>query len=119
MFESKRDSLVSRSRFVRRMAFSIIFSAGLIVFGLGVGTLGYHLTAKLEWTDAFLEASMILTGMGPVGALTTNGAKIFAALFALFTGLIFLSAVSIVVAPVFHRLLHKFHLDDDDFKEGD
>jgi len=97
---------------------SLALSGAVIAVGLGFGTLGYHLIAKLDWTDAFLEASMILTGMGPVGVLTTPGAKIFASLFALFSGLIFISAVTIMVAPVLHRLLHKFHLDDDDFKDG-
>ena len=118
MFESKSDELVSRSRFLRRMALSLALSGSVILVGLVVGTVGYHLIAKLDWTDSFLEASMILTGMGPVGALTTTGAKIFASLFALFSGLIFLSAVTITVAPVLHRLLHKFHLDDEDFKDG-
>ncbi len=118
MFESKSEELVSPSRFLRRIALSLALSGALIAVGLAVGTLGYHLIAQLDWPDAFLEASMILTGMGPVGPLATNRAKLFAALFALFSGLIFISAVTIIVAPWLHRLLHKFHLDDDDFKEG-
>lgn len=118
MFESKNQELVSRSRFLRRMVLSLALSGALITLGLVVGTLGYHHFARLDWMDAFLNASMILTGMGPVGVLTTTGAKLFASLFALFSGLVFISAVTIIVAPVLHRLLHKFHLDDDDFKGG-
>src|SRR5262245_4417178 len=117
MFESKREKLVSRSRFWRRLALSLALSGAVIATGQAIGTLGYHVIAKLDWIDAFLEASMILTGMGPVAKLTTNGAKVFAAIFALFSGLIFLVAVTITVAPVLHRLLHKFHLDGKDFKE--
>ena len=118
MFESKSEELISRSRFLRRMALSLALSGALIMFGLAVGTVGYHVIAKLDWVDAFLNASMILTGMGPVGTLTSTGAKIFASLFALFSGLVFISAVTIIVAPVLHRLLHKFHVDEEDFKEG-
>jgi hypothetical protein len=118
MFESKSEKILSRSRFLRRLALSLALSGAVIVFGLAVGTLGYHTIAKRQWVDAFLEASMILTGMGPVGTLTTTAAKLFASFFALFSGLIFISAVTITVAPVLHRLLHKFHLDDDDFKDG-
>ena|ERR1041385_2537360 len=117
MFESKREELASRARFLRRMAVSLSLSAAIIAVGLAVGVVGYHWIAKLDWTDAFLEASMILTGMGAVATLSTTQSKIFAALFALFSGIVFISAVTILVAPLFHRLMHKFHVADEDFKD--
>src|SRR5437899_11929198 len=117
MFESKHEELVSRSRFFRRMALSLSLSAAIVGAGLAVGVVGYHWIAKLDWVAAFLNASMILTGMGPVVTLTTTGAKIFASLFALFSGIIFISAVTILIAPLLHRLMHKFHVADEDFKD--
>ena len=82
-----------------------------------IGILGYHYIARLSWIDALLNASMILTGMGPVATLTDTPSKLFASAYALFSGVVFLSAVSIVLAPVFHRILHKFHLDEEDERD--
>jgi hypothetical protein len=78
------------------------------------GTIGYHFLAELRWVDAKLNAAMILTGMGPVDPMRTTAAKLFASGYALFSGVVFLTSVAIVLAPVFHRVVHKFHLDDDD-----
>ena len=86
-------------------------SAGLIVFALGIGMTGYHCFESLNWVDAFVNAAMILSGMGPVNQLNTDSGKIFAGCYALFSGLVFLSAVSIVLAPLAHRALHRFHLE--------
>ena len=90
----------------------------VVLVSLAGGILGYHYTAGFGWMDALLNASMILTGMGPVGTLTTNGAKLFASAYALFSGLILVSANGIILAPVFHLVLHRFHADEDDINRN-
>jgi hypothetical protein len=106
--------------FARRVAQNAALGAGLIVVSLGIGVVGYHVSAGLGWVDALLNASMILTGMGPVAELTTDGAKIFASFYALFSGVAFLTIVAVLMAPLVHRFLHRFHLEladeDDDGK---
>src|SRR5450432_2802328 len=114
MFESKSEKLLPLPRFVGRIAFSFLLSSGIVAIALAIGIVGYHAVAKLGWVDSLLNASMILTGMGPVSTMTTNAAKIFASAYALFSGVVFLSAMGIVLTPVFHRVLHVFHLDDSD-----
>jgi magnesium-transporting ATPase (P-type) len=113
MFEHKSEKLVPFSKFLRRMALSILLLLVVLSVALGVGVLGYHKWAGLSWIDSLLNASMILTGMGPVAPMNTTIAKLFASGYALFSGVIFLSSVGLVLAPVFHRILHKFHLDDE------
>ena len=83
----------------------------LILFSLGVGTVGYHHLADLSWIDALYNAAMILTGMGPVAILTTDTAKLFASAYALFSGVVFVTAAGIMVSPLFRRVLHHFHID--------
>jgi hypothetical protein len=75
--------------------------------------MGYHSFARLGWIDSILNASMILTGMGPVDPMTTTAAKLFASAYALFSGVVFLSAMGIILTPIFHRVLHAFHMDED------
>jgi hypothetical protein len=105
---------------VRRLTASIVKSGLLIVATLGGGMAGYHWIANMNWLDSLLNASMILGGMGPVDDLTTPGAKLFAALYALFCGLVFVVAMGVVLGPILHRMLHRFHLDDlDDAREAD
>ena len=87
---------------------------GLIAFVLILGIVGYHYIAGFDWVQSLLEASMILGGMGPVKELTNDGAKIFASAYALFSGLIFIAIMGLVLAPVVHRILHKFHVDEKD-----
>lgn len=90
-------------------------SAGIAVFlvagSLGLGMAGYHSFAGLSWIDSLLNASMILTGMGPVDPMPNSAAKLFASFYALFSGIVFLSSAAILIAPVFHRFLHRFHLE--------
>lgn len=85
----------------------------LLAFGLGIGIIGYHEFESMDWLDAFLNASMILGGMGPVDVLHTEAGKIFAGLYALFSGLIFLVTVGLFFSPLIHRLLHKFHFEEE------
>ena len=82
--------------------------------GLVVGLLGYHFIAGLNWIDSFLEASMILGGMGPVNELHDSASKIFASIYALFSGLIVLALMGIMLGPVMHRIMHKFHVAEED-----
>ncbi len=116
MFETKSQKLASRRRFARRMVKATLGSGLLAAAALGVGTIGYHRFAGFEWDDSFLNASMILTGMGPVGPLNTTEAKLFASFYALFSGLIFLSLMVTLLTPVIHRVLHAFHIDQPEMK---
>jgi hypothetical protein len=113
-FEHRKQPLISQSRFIRRMVLTVILSlAGLAIWVL-VGMLGYHLLANLPWVDSFLNAAMIVGGMGPVDILNASSAKVFAGVYAILSGVIFLSIFGFLIAPVFHRFLHRFHLDGDD-----
>ena len=113
-FEHHSAPLLPREDFVRRLLRNAAIAAGLIVFSLGIGMIGYHLFVRLDWTDSFLNASMILTGMGEITALDTTGGKIFAGLYALFSGVAFLTIIGVLVAPVVHRFMHRFHLALDE-----
>ena len=112
MFERRHEKLVPFPRFVRRMALSLVLALAVLLVALAVGAIGYHEVGALPWIDAVLNASMILTGMGPVDVMSTTPAKLFASCYALFSGVIFLSSVALLLAPVFHRILHRFHLDE-------
>ena len=106
--------LLSRGELAGRMAGSVGVAGLLIAGSLGVGVVGYHAIAGLGWVDALLNASMILTGMGPVAELRTDGAKIFASIYAIFSGIAFVSIVAVLMAPLVHRFLHRFHLEISD-----
>ena len=93
--------------------------AGLIILvSLGVGMGGYHFLEGMIWLDSFVNAAMILSGMGPVGQLQTDIGKLFAGCYALFSGLAFVSAIGVVFAPIFHRFIHRFHLEADSEERG-
>lgn len=83
----------------------------MLSFSLGIGMLGYHYLCDQSWVDALLNASMILTGMGPVNVITTSTGKIFASAYALFSGIAFLTIFAVFFSPIFHNFLHRFHLD--------
>jgi hypothetical protein len=91
----------------------------VLIFSIGIGTIGYHIWGELAWIDSFLNASMILTGMGPVDHLMTSNGKVFAAFYALFSGISFLTFVAVLFAPIYHRFLHKLHLDIEGDNESD
>lgn len=111
MFERRQQPLISRIEFLRRqLKFTLIAFA--IIFGsLVVGILGYHWLEGMSWVDSLLNSAMILGGMGPVNPLTTVAGKIFASFYALYSGVIFLVVAGIIFAPMFHRILHHFHLE--------
>jgi len=111
MFEHRRQTLLPRRLFYARLRRSAAIGFGIILSSLSIGIAGYHFLENLSWLDAFLNASMILSGMGPIAPIQTNAGKLFAGCYALFSGLAFLSSVGVVFAPIFHRFLHKFHLE--------
>jgi hypothetical protein len=111
MFEHRTDALLPRRAFLARLGVAAGIGFVLVAICLGIGMMGYHGLEKLSWVDAFANAAMILSGMGPMATLQTNGGKIFAGCYALFSGLAFITIIGIVLAPVAHRFLHKFHLD--------
>ena len=113
MFEHHKKPLGSRRDFVLRQLKYACFSLLILVSSLGIGTAGYHLLANLSLVDSFLNASMILTGMGPVDKPETVAGKLFASFYALFSGVAFLTFIGVLFAPVYHRFLHKFHLNID------
>jgi len=117
MFEQKYQKVAPFSIFIRRLVRFIGIAILLILVSLCIGISGYHWIAGLNWVDALLNASMILGGMGPVNVLASTGAKIFASLYALFSGLVFIAVMGIVFSPIVHRMLHKFHIDDKDLKK--
>ena len=108
-FENFTQPPLPRRAFVRRMLRHGGYATGLIAVSVFVGTVGYHRLAHFSWVDSFLNACMLLGGMGPVGDLPDNLAKVFAALFALYSGLVFLVAAALLLTPVFHRVMHRFH----------
>jgi hypothetical protein len=111
--------LLPPREFAVRLARNAVLGFALIVASLALGVVGYHVTAGLGWIDALLNASMILTGMGPVDPLTTDGAKLFASFYALFSGVAFLTIVAVLMAPLVHRFLHRFHLELADEEDDD
>jgi hypothetical protein len=112
MYERKGDDLLPFPSYLKRVGFAFVLALAVAAVALLFGALGYHYIAGLGWLDAELNAAMILTGMGPVDPMKTAGAKIFASAYALFSGIVFLTSMGIVLSPVFHRVVHKFHLDD-------
>lgn len=113
-YESKGEPIASRMTFTHRLLRHFLLSVLIVLGALGIGILGYHYIAGFGWIDALLDASMILGGMGPVRELPCDSAKIFASCYALFSGLVFISLTAILTAPVVHRILHAFHIDDSD-----
>jgi hypothetical protein len=112
MYEHRKQPLLSTAKFLERVARHWLAGFGVLAVGLGIGIFGYHYIAGMSWIDSLLNASMILGGMGPVDSLPTNGAKIFASCYALFSGLAFIGIVSVLLAPFVHRLLHHVHAEE-------
>lgn len=111
MYESRKHRPLSRQHFFRRLLLHFLGASALVLGSLLIGMAGYAHFEGLAWRDAFLNAAMLLGGMGPVESPQTAGGKLFAGLYALYAGLVFLVAVAILLAPVVHRLMHRFHWD--------
>ena len=117
-FERRSDPLLPTRQFVRRLALSASIGLGLVVVSLAVGMVGYRRLLGLSWIDAFVNASMILSGMGPLADPSTRGAKLFAGFYALYSGLAVLAIAGVIFAPVVHRFLHYLHADPEDTTTG-
>jgi len=113
MLERRGQKLLPFTAFVRRVLLYSLISGGLIAASLIIGILGYRYLAGLSWVDAFMNAAMIMGGMGPVDELHTNAAKIFAGVYALYCGIVLLVSAGVLLAPAIHRFLHRFHLEID------
>lgn len=111
MFEGRSQKLAPFPVFLRRLAGWGAISFGIVLIALLVGVAGYHWLGELDWVDSLLEASMILGGMGPVNPLKTTAVKLFASGYALFSGLVFIALIGLLLTPVVHRMLHKFHVE--------
>jgi len=113
MYERHHEPLISREEYLRRIARSGALASAAVLAALFLGVSGYHWIEGIPWVDSTLNAAMILGGMGPVAELHTTAGKLFAAAYALFSGLMFIVVAGLLFAPVIHRFLHKFHLEDD------
>ena len=112
MYETRKQRPIARARFVRRLLAHLIVALGLLVVSLVFGMWGYVFFEDLSWRDAFLNAAMLLGGMGPVNPPQTGFGKIFAGMYALYAGLVFIITAALLFTPILHRVLHKFHWDD-------
>jgi hypothetical protein len=112
MYEHKRHHLLPWPRFIKRASRHLLIGIVIAAVADFIGTLGYHVAGELGWLDSFLNASMILSGMGPVDHLSTTSGKLFAALYALFSGIVFIGVMGLVLAPWAHRMLHVVTLEE-------
>jgi len=111
-YERLSEPIAPPAVYYARLRRSIAIGLSLVVISLCIGALGYHAFEGLPWIDSFLNASMILGGMGPVDTLATTGGKLFATVYALYSGLVLLITAGIIITPALHRLLHRFHVDE-------
>ena len=109
-YEHKSEPLLAREKYLRRVLYHFLAAFGILGLSLFIGVAGYRFTEDLSWIDSLLNASMILGGMGPVDVIRTTAGKLFASLYSLFSGIVFLVAAGLIVAPVAHRIMHKLHL---------
>ena len=113
MYELHTEKLLPRRQFLRRLARHGGLAGVVLVLSLVVGILGFHFFANQLWLDAYLNATMLLSGMGPVGDFQGSVGKIFAGIYAMYSGIVFLGATAVFLAPVVHRVLHKLRLSED------
>jgi hypothetical protein len=117
MFEHKSEPALPILQFILRMILHFAHSAWIIALWLLIGMLGYHYLSDLSWIQAFLNASMIASGMGPVDTLNSDAAKLFASFYAIFSSLVFIGLMGIMLAPIAHRVVHLLHANPDKKKE--
>ena len=112
MYESRHQAPITPSRFAQRLMAHLAVALGLLAVSLAIGMLGYVLLENLSWVDAFLNAAMLLGGMGPVNPPQTTPGKLFAGLYALYAGLVFIVTAALIFTPILHRLMHHFHWNE-------
>ncbi len=113
MYEHKKQPLASTKIFYKRIAWSILLASGILFICLLIGILGYHYTADIPWLDALHNASMILSGMGPVVTITSVTGKWFSSFYALFSGVVFITNIGLILAPAVHRIMHSLHVENE------
>lgn len=113
-FERKHHDLLPRKQFISRLGRHLLISIGIIFVSLAIGVFGYWFFERMNCIDAVLNAAMILGGMGPVAQLETTGGKLFASFYALLSAFVFIGVAGVLLAPLVHRILHRFHLDEDE-----
>lgn len=114
MYENKNQSVISKQQFNQRMINHLLVVFALLAFSLAIGMIGYKVFERFSWIDGFLNSAMLLGGMGPVNPPLTDAGKLFAGMYALYAGLVFIFAAGLIFTPMAHRVLHQFHWDDDD-----
>jgi hypothetical protein len=112
-FEHRSENVLPYHKFILRVSKFTLLALLIITVSIGMGTLGYHVFGRLSWIDGFYNASMILTGMGPVSEMKTTVAKLFSSFYALYSGIAFLSTTAIFFSPIAHRILHILHRGND------
>ena len=118
-FEHLTEPVATRARFFRRLGANVALALVFITVSLAAGMAGYHWLGGLGWVDSFLNAAMILSGMGPVDTLTATGAKLFAGFYAIYSGLMVVATAALIFAPVMHRVLHRLHVKDEQDPDDD
>ncbi|HSI44581.1 MAG TPA: hypothetical protein VK950_00265 [Methylophilus sp.] len=113
MYESKTKTPIPHKLFIKRVALHTVIATGLLLLSLAIGMAGYMHYEQLAWRDAFLNSAMLMGGMGPVDAPKTDDGKVFAGLYALYAGLVFIVTVGLVLTPIVHRIMHRFHWQQD------
>jgi len=111
IFEKRSEKLLDANAYLKRQTLFILLAMGVLIVSLFIGMLGYHSLERMNWLDAFLNAAMIMGGMGPVDAIQTSAGKFFAGIYALYSGLVLLASIGLMAAPLFHRFYHYFHLE--------
>ena len=114
MYEPNAQPPLPRHLFVRRVLLHAAAALALLLFSLAIGMAGYEYFEQLPWRDAFVNSAMLMGGMGPVDVPLTDGGKVFAGLYALYAGLVFVVAASLIFAPIVHRVMHRFHWERDE-----
>ena len=112
MYEHRKQKLAPMSTFYQRILKNILLAVAVMFICIIIGILGYHYTADIPWLDAIHNSSMILSGMGPVVEIKTVAGKWFSSFYALFSGVVFITNIGIILAPVMHRMFHRLHLED-------
>lgn len=118
MFEHRSQQLLPRPVFFRRQIAHLAVAVAVTVVAIAIGAVGYHTFEGYGWLDAMYAASMILTGMGPIQPLQHDAAKVFVSVYAVFSGVVFLTTAGITLAPLVHRLMHRLHVDEADERRG-
>jgi hypothetical protein len=112
MYEHRKQRLAPLATFYRRVLKNILLATAVLIVCLLIGVFGYHYTADIPWLDAIHNASMILSGMGPVVEIKTIPGKWFSSFYALFSGIVFITNIGIILAPTLHRMFHRLHIED-------